>query len=73
MFGGYVITFYYTIILAWACIYFVESFQGTDSIPWAKDAATHFDNVSMCKSDCDYWLMNFRKYYLVTSHDCTNV
>lgn len=54
VFGGYVITFYYTIILAWACIYFVESFQGTDSIPWAKDAATHFDNVSMSTDPVDF-------------------
>jgi len=47
VFGGYVITFYYTIILAWACIYFVESFQSTANIPWANDSAAHFNAISM--------------------------
>ncbi|XP_063675135.1 sodium-dependent dopamine transporter-like isoform X3 [Bolinopsis microptera] len=47
VFAGYTITFYYCIILGYACIYFVECFHKTDAIPWYDNQAAHFDDISM--------------------------
>lgn len=44
VFAGYTITFYYCIILGYACTYFVESFH--KDIPWATNQAAHFDEIS---------------------------
>ena len=49
VFAGYAITFYYCIILTWAAVYFVESFQATANIPWVIDSEAHFTNISMSK------------------------
>lgn len=53
VFAGYAITFYYTIVLAWAGVYFVESFQSTVNIPWIGDVKNHFADVAMSEYNID--------------------
>ncbi|KAL5257787.1 hypothetical protein ACHWQZ_G012652 [Mnemiopsis leidyi] len=45
VFAGFTITFYYCIILGYACVYFVESFH--KDIPWVTNTGEHFENISM--------------------------